>query len=124
MRMRDSANLFAQSRNNHITIQLILFMTIFMCINYLFSCRVPFFFFVHSMLLNGIFTYLMTYLVLKGGGGGFFVWIGIVVLIFFSVPVVIMLGYTVSLTFSCCMACFYNSENYFSTEGKFYIRCT
>ncbi len=58
--------------------------------------RVPFFFFVHSMLINGILTYLMAYMILKGGGGGIFVWMGILVLCFFSIPVVIMLGYTVS----------------------------
>ena len=69
-------------------------------------------------------TYLMTYLVLKGGGGGFIVWAGIGVLIFFSIPVVIMLGYTVSYIYIIYIYCFKQATTttlviirYFSTES-------
>ena len=61
------------------------------------------------MLLNGMLTYWMAYKVLKGGGGGFFIWVGIIMLLFFSIPVVFMLGYTVSqntailyYSYNCC----------------------
>ena len=37
----------------------------------------------------------MVYQVLKAGLGGFFIYIGIVSLIFFSFPVIVMLGYVV-----------------------------
>ena len=47
------------------------------------------------MLFDGCLTYLMVYQVLKAGLGGFFIYIGIVSLIFFSFPVIIMLGYVV-----------------------------
>ena len=49
------------------------------------------------MLFNGILAYVMVYLVLEGGGGSFLTWIGISTLAFFTIPVVVMIGYTVSV---------------------------
>ena len=79
--------------------------TITLTVSFVFL-RVIFFFFVHLTLFNGCLIYIMVYHVLKLGGGSFFVYTGTVVLLFFSMPVLVMLAYVVSnLVMTCIDIC-------------------
>lgn len=62
----------------------------------LYFFRVAFFFYVHVLLVIGLLSFYIIYHVLMAGGGSFLVYAGIAALLFFSIPVMIMLGYIVS----------------------------